>query len=176
MYVPYSTRVKLGVAVITLMILTSTLRQLKSTLSAFSALPKLDDISQYEKRFDKARDFLPQNQIVHYNDEFARFLGQCQAFVLAQYSSAPTVLHYLDSKCGHMNSASEVSSLSSRLILENYHTPGNEPYLLRLFPKTFFESLNSTDALSGNQIPRGDNAILLKDFGFGVRLCIREIK
>jgi hypothetical protein len=169
----YSTRVNLGLAVIVLVILTSTLRQLSSTLSSFRALPQTDDISQYERRFTAVRHLLPPNQLVAYSDEFDKLTSQCAAFVLAQYSLAPTVLVALDSKC---RSSGEVSSHRARLVLENFHDPRNERYLLRLFPSTYFQPNNNPGSHGGGRLSGADGIVLLSDSGLGVRLYARGDK
>ena len=174
--VAYSCRVKLGMTFIVVVILVTSSRQLSSTLSAFRYLPQTDDISQYEHRFDKARQFLPTNQVVSYGDEFAPFLLQCNAFVLAQYSLAPTVLAVMDSQCGHMRTSSEISSHRSQLVLDNFHNPRQEPYLLRLFPNTYFQPREGSSSFPGGRTSRADQVVLLQDFGFGVRLYTRGDK
>ncbi len=171
--VGYSCRVKLGMTFIVIVILVSSSRQLSSTLSAFRHLPQTDDISQYERRFDKARQFLPTSRVVSYSDEFAPFLLQCNAFVLAQYSLAPTVLAVEDSQCGHMKTSSEISSHKSQLVLDNFHNPRQEPYLLHLFPDTYFQPHKGSPSLAGGQTSRADQVVLLQDFGLGVRLYTR---
>lgn len=170
MEVRYATRVKLGIAFIVLVILTSTLRQLTPTLSAFRALRQTDDISQYERRFTEVKRFLPPNQIVSYRDEFAKFSRNCDAFVLAQYSVTPTVLAVLDSQCGYIKNTEKVSSHRSRLVLDNSHDPQHEPYLLRLFPDTYFQPHNNSSSFAGGNLSRADQIVLLNDFGLGVRL------
>jgi hypothetical protein len=170
----HSTRVNLGIALIVLVILVPTLRQLASTVSSFRALPQTDDISLYERRFNEVKPFLPPNQPVAYRDEFDKLSKQCDAFVLAQYSLAPTVLVALDSKC---RSSDEVSLHRSRLVLYNFHDPRNEPYLLRLFPNTYFES-HTNPAFSGGDRPSGadNNMVLLKGFDLGIQLYARTDK
>jgi hypothetical protein len=166
----YSTRVNLGIALIVFVILAPTLRQLPSTLSALRALPQADDISQYERRFTEVKQFLPPNQIVSYRDEFDKLSKQCDAFVLAQYSLAPTVLVALNSKCRCSN---EVSSYRSRLVLDNSHDPRKEPYLLRLFPETYFPAHNNPPSIARDRISGADDVILLDDFGIPVELYAR---
>lgn len=166
----YSTRVNLGIALIVLVILTSTLRQLTSTASSLRALPQTDDISQYERRFTEVRHLLPPNQLVAYRDEFDKFAHQCDAFVLAQYSLAPTVLVALDSKC---RSSDEVSSRSARLVLDNSHDPRDERYLMRLFPSPYFQPHNNPGSHGGGRLSAADDIVLLNDFGLGVRLYAR---
>jgi hypothetical protein len=173
MEVSYPTRVKLAIAFIVFVILTSTLRQLSSTLSSFRASPQIDDITQYERRFAEVKYFLPPNQIISYSDEFAKFSGQCKAFVLAQYSLAPTVLHALDSDCGRISGTGSVSSEMSRLILDNSHDSGREPDLLRLFPNAYFQPQDSQDSVAGDYRVAANQTVLLKDFGLGVRLYTR---
>lgn len=166
----YSTRVKLGIAFIVFVILTPTLRQLPRTLSALRALPQADDISQYERRFTEVKQFLLPNQIVSYRDEFDKLSKQCDAFVLAQYSLAPTVLVALNSKCKCSN---EESSHRSRLVLDNSHDPRKEPYLLRLFPKTYFQAHNNSPSIARGRFSGADDVILLDDFGLPVELYAR---
>jgi len=173
MEIRYATRVKLGMAFIVLVILASTLRQLTSTLSSFRALPLTDDISLYEQRFNEVKHFLPPNQIVSYSDEFAKTAKNCNAFVLAQYSLAPTILAVLDSKCGYISNSGEVSSHRSRLVLDNSHDPRHEPYLLRLFPSTYFQPDNNPISIAGGNFFHADQIVLLHDFGLGVRLYAR---
>jgi hypothetical protein len=166
----YSTRVKLGIAFIVFVILTPTLRQLPYTLSAFRALPQTDDISQYERRFTDVKHFLPPDQPVSYRDEFDKFSEQCKAFFLAQYSLAPTVLVALDSKC---RSSDEVSAHRARLVLDNFHDPRNEPYLLRLFPNTDFPPHNNLVSLHGGRLAGTDDIVLLHDVDLEERLHAR---
>jgi len=173
MQVRYATRIKLGLALIVLVILVPSLRQLTSTLASFRALPATDDISEYEQRFAEVKHFLPTDQIVSYSDEFARNSQKCNAFVLAQYSLAPTVLAVLDSQCGHIEGTGEVSSHRSRLILDNSHDPQHEPYLLRLFPNTYFQPPNNPVSSIEGHLSRSDQPALFKDFGLGVRLYAR---
>lgn len=173
--IPYSVRVRLGIALIVVVVLTSGLRQLKSTLSSVRVSPRLDDISQYEQRFAELRHSLPSNLFVSYSDEFATVSKQCNAFVLAQYSLAPTVLAAVDSECGRVNSGGGVSPRASRFVLYNSHDPRLDPYLLRLFPNTYFEPYN-TFSFTGNQLTRADQLVLIKDFGHGVRLYARADK
>jgi hypothetical protein len=169
----YSTRVKLGIALIVLVILTSSLRQLRSTLSSFRALPQTDDISVYERRFTDVKQFLPPNQFVAYGDEFDKLSKQCDAFVLAQYAFAPTVLVALDSKC---RSSGEVLAHSSRLVLYNSHDPRSDPYLLRLFPNNHFPLHDNPDLFGEGRLSGSEDMVLLKDFGLGVRLYSRTDK
>lgn len=175
MHVRYSTRVKLGLALIVFVILTSTLRQLTSTLSSFRALPQTDDISQYERRFTAVKHSLPPNQIISYSDEYAEFPGQCNAFILARYSLAPTVLDAPDSYC-HITDAGQVSSQRSGLILYNSHDPRHEPYLLHLFPDTYFRPRNNPVSFAGGHLSDAAQVVLVKDFGLGVRLYARGVK
>lgn len=175
MNVPFSTRVRLGIGLIALVAVASTLRQLQST-SSFHSLRQTDDVSQYEQRFTEVRHSLPFDQIVAYRDEFAPFSRQCNAFVLAQYSVAPTVLAVLDSQCGHMNDTGEVSSRRSGLLLENFHDFRNEPYLLRLFPTTYFQPDQNSAPVVKAQGARAAQMVLLNDFGLGVRLYARGDK
>jgi hypothetical protein len=166
----YSTRVKLGIALIVLAILKPTIRQLPSTLSALRGLPQTDDISQYERRFTEVKQFLAPNQIVAYRDDFDKVSEQCRAFYLAQYSVAPTVLVALDSKC---DSSDEASALRSRFVLDNFHDSVNEPYLLRLFSDTGVPPYNSPVHVGGGQL---SDMALLKDFGLGIKLYSRGVK
>lgn len=176
MEVRYATRVKLGIALIVFAILVPSLRQLTSTLASFRALPATDDISQYERRFNEVKHFLPPNQIVSYSDEFSKNSRKCNAFVLAQYSVTPTVLAVLDSKCGYISNTDEVSSHKSRLVLDNSHDPQHEPYLLRFFPSTYFQPDNNPAAITGSDLSHADQLVLLKDFGLGVRLYAQKDK
>jgi hypothetical protein len=169
----YSTRVKLGIALLVLVILTPTLRQLPYTLSAFRALPQTDDISQYERRFTGVKQFLPPDRPVSYRDEFDKIAEQCRPFYLAQYSLAPTVLVALDSKC---DSSDEASALRSRFVLDNFHDARNEPYLLHLFSDTGVPPNNNPVPASGGQIFGAEHMVLLKDFGHGVEIYSRGEK
>jgi len=169
-----SIRARLGISLIVLVTLASAFRQLRST-NPFRDLPQTDDISQYEQRFTEARQYLPPNQIVSYRDEFAPFSRQCNAFVLAQYSVAPTVLAVLDSPCGHMNGAGEVSSDQPAFLLENFHDLQSQPYLLRLFPSTYFHTQEDPAPVSSHTV-RAAEMVLFHDFGLGVRLYTRGEK
>ena len=140
--IPYSTRVKVGIALLSLVILNSTLRQSFSTLFHSQNLSQTHYISQYERRFTEVKRFLPPDQIIFYIDDFDESSDQCDAFLLTQYSLTPTVLAAFDSKCG---SAAILSSHNSRLVLENFHDPQNDPYLLSLLPSNYFESQTRND-------------------------------
>ena len=161
--IPYSTRVKMGMALVSLVILNSTLRQSVSTLFHSQNLGQTHYISQYERRFEEVKRFLPPNQIVFYIDDFDESPDQCDAFYLAQYSLTPTVLAAFDSKC---KSAAVLSSHNSRLVLENFHDPQNAPYLFSLFPSKYFEDQTRNDRFK----PANVHRVLLRDFGHGVRL------
>jgi hypothetical protein len=161
--IPYSTRVKIGIALLSLVTLNSTLRQSVSTLFHSRDLGQTHYISQYEQRFAEVKRCLPPNQIVFYVDDFDESPDQCDAFYLAQYSLTPTVLAPFDSKCG---SAATLSSHNPRLILENFHDPQNDPYLLRLFPSKYFEGQTRNDRFKLESVHR----VLRRDFGHGVRL------
>ncbi|MGB9434243.1 MAG: hypothetical protein WBQ89_18505 [Candidatus Acidiferrum sp.] len=161
--IPYSTRVKMGVVLLSLVILNSTLRQSVSTLFHSQNLLQTHYISQYERRFAEVKRFLPPNQIVFYIDDFDESLDQCDAFYLTQYSLTPTVLAAFDSNCG---SAEILSSHNSRLVLENFHDPQNDPYLLSLLPSNYFEAQPRNDRFKFASVHR----VLLRDFGHGVRL------
>ena len=88
----YSGRVRLGIALLVLVILTPTLRQLPNTLSSFRALPQTDDISQYERRFTAVKQLLPPDQFVSYRDDFDKLSER--AFVLAILLSAYVLVAY----------------------------------------------------------------------------------
>jgi hypothetical protein len=163
--IPYSTRVKMGIALLSLVIINSALRQSVSTLFHSRNLEQTHYISQYERRFADVKRFLPPDQIVFYIDDFDESSDQCDAFYLAQYSLTPTVLAAYDSKCG---SAAILSSHNSRLVLENFHDPPNDPYLLSLFPSKYFEDQTRNDPFKLASVHR----VLLRDFGHGVRLYI----
>ena len=167
----YSGRVRLGIALLVLVILTPTLRQLPNTLSSFRALPQTDDISQYERRFTAVKQLLPPDQFVSYRDDFDKLSER--AFVLAQYSLAPTVLVAYDSKC---SSSDEATALGSRFVLDNFHDPRNEPYLLRLFSDTGVPPNNNPVHVSRDQLSGAEHLVLLKDFGLGVKLYSRRDK
>jgi hypothetical protein len=169
----YSTRVKLGIAFIVLVVLAPTVRQLPYTLSTFRAPPQSDDISQYERRFTGVKQFLPSDQLVGYRDDFDKVSEQCKAFYLAQYSLAPAVLVALDSKC---SSSDEASALRSRFLMDNFHDPRNEPYLLHLFSDTGVPPNNNPVHISGRQLSGAEHLVLLKDFGLGVKLYSRSDK
>jgi hypothetical protein len=161
--IPYSTRVKMGVVLLSLVILNSTLRQSVSTLFHSQNLLQTHYISQYERRFTEVKRFLPPDQTVFYIDDFDESADLCDAFLLTQYSLTPTVLAAFDSKCG---SAAIPSSHNSRLLLENFHDPRNDPYLLSLLPSNYFEDQTRNDRFKLASVHR----VLLRDFGHGVRL------
>lgn len=161
--IPYSTRVKMAITLLSLVILNSTLRQSVSTVFHSRDLGQTHYISQYEWRFAEVKSFLPPNQIVFYIDDFYEHPDHCDAFYLAQYSLTPTVLAAFDSKCG---SAAMMSSRNSRLVLENFHDPQNAPFLLGLFPSKYFEDRTRNDGFK----LASEHRVLLTDFGQGVRL------
>jgi hypothetical protein len=169
----YSTRVKLGISLIVFVILTPTIRQLRYTLSAFRSLPQTDDISQYERRFTEVKQFLPPDQFVSYRDEFDKISEQCKAFYLAQYSLAPTVLVALDSRC---SSSDEATALRSRFVLDNFHDPRREPYLLRLFSDTGVPPNKNPAPVGVGQLSGAEHMVLLNDFGLEVKLYSRGDK
>ncbi len=173
----YSTRVKLGIALIVFVALVPNLWRLKNSISSFHKLPQTDYISQYERRLTGVAYLLPPDQIVAYIDDFIKFPdARCYAFVLAQYSLAPTVLATLDSPCGYIRNTKQVSSRMSRLVLENTHDPRTEPYLLYVFPKEYFEPNSDIIYSTRDTLSHLDQLILLKDFGTGVRLYARGIQ
>jgi hypothetical protein len=163
----YSTRVKLGITLIVLVILNSNLRQLRSTVSSFGALAQIDDISQYEQRFIGVKQFLPANQFVAYRDEFDKVSQQCDAFFLAQYALAPTVLVAFDSEC---RSSDQVVARKSRLVLDNFHDPRNEPYLLRLFPSNYFQPQFHPASTGRDQLYDADDVVLFDEPDLGLKL------
>jgi hypothetical protein len=158
----YSTRIKLGMSLIVFLTLAPALRQLRSTLSSFHTLPRTDDISLYEQRFTEVTSFLPPNQIVSYR-------GECDAFVLTQYSLAPTVLGPLACPGGHLTDAGTSARHKSRLILDNSLDPHDEPYLVDLFPDTFRSLHNNAVSLTEGDESSSDQMVFLNDFGHGVR-------
>jgi hypothetical protein len=167
----YSGRVRLGIGFFVLVILTPTLRQLPNTLSSFRALPQTDDISQYERRFTGVKQLLPPDQFVSYRDDFGKISEQ--AFSLAQYTLAPTVLVACDSKC---SSSDKATALRSRFVLDNFHEPRNEPYLLRLFSDTGVPPYKNSASADRDQSSGEEHLVLLKDFGLGVKLYARRDK
>ena len=169
----YSTRVKLAIAFMALVLVLPTIREVPRTLSAMRALPQTDDISQYERRFTGVKQFLPSDQPVSYRDDFDKISEQCKPFYLAQYSLAPTVLVALDAKC---DSSDEASARRSRLVLDNFHDAGSEPYLLRLFADTGVPPNNNPAHAGGRPLSGPARAVLLKDFGLGVKLYSRGNK
>ena len=169
----YSGRVRLGIALFVLVILPTTLRQLPKVLSSFRALPPIDDISQYERRFGGVRQLLPPDQVVWYRDDFDKISEQCNAFYLAQYSLAPTVLVAFNSKCA---SSDEASALGSRFVLDNFHDARNEPYLVSLFSTTGVPPNNNPAHVGERQLPGAEHMVLVKDFGLGVKLYSRGNK
>lgn len=171
----YLTRIKLGITVIVVVALKSNLWQLKGTLASFRAAPQVDDISQYERRFTQVKHFLSPDQLVSYRDEFANVAGQCNTFVLAQYSLAPTVLDPMDPGCD-VSVTGETSSHEPRLVLGNSLDPEHDPYLLHLFPSSYFQPRNNEVSLAGGRLSRADRLVFLNDVGLGVRLYTRGDK
>lgn len=169
----YSSRVDLAIAIIVLAVLTPSIRQLPSTVSALRGLTQTDDVSQYERRFTEVKQFLPADQAVAYRDDFDKLSEQCKAFYLAQYSLAPALLVALDSKC---DSSVEASGLNSRFVLDNFHDSRDEPYLLHLFSDTGVPSENHPVDVARGQLSDSDHLVLIKDFGHGVKLYSREGK
>jgi hypothetical protein len=169
----YSGRVRLGIALFVLVILPTTLRQLPKILSAFRALPPIDDISQYERRFGGVKQLLPPDQVVWYRDDFDKISEQCEALELAQYSLAPTVLVGFNSKC---DSSDETSALGSRFVLDNFHDARIEPYIVSLFSSIGVPPNNNPAHGVGRQLPGAEHIVLVKDFGLGVKLYSRGDK
>ena len=167
----YSLRVKMGIALLALVPLQTTLQDFTISLSSFRSLPQVDNISRYEQRFAEVRRDLPPNQIVFYIDDFdEHHLKQCDAFTLAQYSVAPTVLAAFDSKC---RTSAVLSAPNSRLVLTNFHDEQNEPYLLDLFPSDYFKGRAGKDPF---RFVSSYRLVLVRDFGRGVRLYMLQDK
>jgi hypothetical protein len=166
----YSLRVTMGIALLALVSLHTTLQDLTISLSSLRSLPPVDNISRYEQRFAEARHYLPPDQIILYLDDFDEQAEQCDAFALAQYSVAPTVLAAFDSKC---RNSQALSALSSRLLLANFHDEQKEPYLLSLFPSKYFGGRVGKDPY---RFVRADRLVLVRDFGRGVRLYMLQDK
>jgi hypothetical protein len=159
-------RIRIGVMLIVVFSLYSTVRPL---LSVIHSLSPMADVFKYETRFDQVKKYLPPDQIVGYSDNFtSQPEKECAAFVLAQYSLAPVALETMCSKCGYVAKTSQVSARWSGLFLENLNDSKAEPYLLDLFPIEYFQS---NSLASARDLAYPSNQIyLVQDFGHGVRL------
>jgi|SRR5580658_1053785 hypothetical protein len=176
MEVGYSTRVKLGVACLVFVTLAPTLRKLASSFSFMRAASSTNDISLYEGRFSDVKHYMPPNQVVPYGDEFAAFPGECNAFILAQYALAPTVLDARGSECAPLTADGRKSAGVSPIVLLNLHDPQDDPYLVSLFPSSYFQARNHADLVDPGDLPKADQMVLIRDFGHGVQLRRREDK
>jgi len=171
--VSYLARIRLAICLIVLLVLSSSLLELKSDIAILRSLPKVDDISAYEQRFESVKPLLPSGRIVPYSDDFG---NQCKPFVLAQYALAPVILAMQQSKCGHIDDNAAARSITANLLLENSHSPEMKPYELRLFPEDQQEGGVSSDPNSNRSFLPGGQSILLKDSGNGVKLYALERK
>jgi hypothetical protein len=176
MGVGYSTRVKVCMALLVFATLGPNLRKLPSSFSFLRAAPNTNDISRYEQRFSDVKHYLPRNQVVPYGDEFAAFPGECNAFILAQYALAPTVLDARGSECAPLTIDGRKSAEQSPIMLLNWHDPQDEPYLVRLFPSSYFQARNHTGLGDEGDPSKADQMVLIRDFGNGVQLYAREGK
>jgi hypothetical protein len=176
MGVGYSTRVKVCMALLVLATLGPNLRKLPSSFSFLRAAPKTNDISLYERRFSDVKHYLPRNQVIPYADEFAAIPGECNAFILAQYALAPTVLDARGSECAPLTADGRKSAEQSPLILLNWHDPQNDPYLISLFPSSYFQARSHTGLGDEGDPSKAGQTVLLRDFGHGVQLRRREDK
>lgn len=161
--ISYFVRVEMGIGLLALVVLNSAIRELISTLFRSRDLRQTHYIAQYEQRFAELHHFLPPNQTIFYVDDFNKSSDQCDAFYLAQYSLAPTVLVAFNSQCG---SPTMPPSHDSRLLVENFHDTQGDSYLVRFFPIQYFATSPPTDQL----ILASMHPVLLRDFGHGLRL------
>jgi hypothetical protein len=165
------TRARLGIVFIVGVVLAISARQLYSAITHLRALPPTSYASQYEQRFSEVKRSLQRAQIVSYKDDFI-MPEECGAFVLAQYSVAPVILATQHSICGHLSDKTPGLSLRSELLLENLHDPRIEPYLPHLFPQRF-GLWTQLRASANRESSPGEQVVLLKDFGQGVKLYAR---
>jgi hypothetical protein len=161
-YLSYPARVKLGIALLLLVVLNSTIRASISTLFHSHNLTKTHYIAQYERRFVKLQHVSSTNQFIFYVDDFDRSSDQCDAFYLTQYALAPAILVTFDSSCG---SAAIPPTRGPRLIVENFHDPEEDSYLLGLFPSKYFapQTRNDQFIASVHNVP-------ITNFGDGLRV------
>jgi len=161
--ISYSLRVKFGIALLVLVVLNSSVRESIATLHSSRDFGQTHFIPQYEARFEELHHSLSANQIVFYVDDFDESSDQCDAFYMAQYALAPTVLVAFDSNCG---CAAKSSMGRPRLVVENLHDPRNDPYLLHLFPGKYFEPQprNQRFRIASRQHTQ------VRDFGHGLRV------
>lgn len=164
-------RTQLGIVLIVGLILTISIRHLYFAIARLRSLPPKSYVSRYEQRFSDVKSFLRPNQIVIYTDDFTSSSEECDAFVLAQYSIAPTILATPHSPCGHL-SDNTPGLFESGLLLENLHDPKTEPYLQFLFPQTF-RTGSRLSASVDREFSHGEHLVLLKDSGLGVKLYAR---
>jgi hypothetical protein len=172
----YASRVRLGVALIALLSVYSTARALESALLSIRWFAG-DNIIKYESRFAQLEKYLPPDGIVGYSDDFTSQPGkECNAFVLAQYSLAPSVLETVCSQCGYVAKTKQASAYWSGLLLLNLHNPKTDPYLLNLIPPKYFETQSNRMTLTPSQLFPTNQIWLVRDFGDGVRLYEFEDK
>lgn len=161
--VSYFARVQIGIALLSLVVLNCAVRQSASTLFRSGSLKQTHYITQYEQRFAELHRVLPPKQTILYIDDFDESADQCDAFYMAQYSLTPAVLVALGSNCG---SAAASPSKNPRMMLENFHDPYTEPYLLNLFPIRYFDAHEHHGEFTNASL----RSVLVRDFGHGVRL------
>lgn len=159
----YGARVRLVSALIVLLILSSSLSQLRASLSRARQVQPISNFALYQQRFSEVRNLLPRGKVTTYADPLAKL---CEPFVLAQYSVVPAILNTRRFECNPTSDIVDPGAPTTNLRLGNSLDAQQEPFLPNLFPEgeAILRSGTQTDLFPGEKLT------LIKDTGNGIRL------